>query len=537
MKNNKKFNNRRKPNRSQQNRRNNGEAEIKQDQAKGSSDQMSSLNDISWYAHNPALLEAAGRIPFAKLPGMTLDLKSLSVALGASSGRQDIVPANKLTIPGMLEIDWLPSVGWSVDNTSPASLAAKELYAKVREKFSGSLDEDAPDILIYMMALDSIYSYIGHLKRIYRTISTYSPMNTMLPDGVCKCMGITSAEATALRKEKTKLWGVINTLVAQSKKFTCPDVMDILRRHYWMSSNIYADANSAKAQFYVFNQTHFYQFNETTETGGSLELIAAPTDHTADGFYTFGDTLISKLAASADAYTINGHLMRAFEGSPSFSVDQLLEGETLDAVYVPEVLSQIHNIRTINSRVTLEDFAITQDPTTNTIIHKPAMTYNGTTSNVNWVTPNENTPVILDLHMDNPTVTDITIASRLAIAVRSVDTTNNKVFLYCGTEIPWSMSVIYYDNTNATYEAFAFSSFIGNAAKTVDATNTLLQALSLLSSFDWHPIVITLAGGTNDAKQIWPFGDIFNITTVDPEVMGDLHRVCVLSEFNAYGIA
>lgn len=496
---------------------------------------MSSLNDVSWYNKFPELLESAGRIPFAKYPGMDIPFGKVFTKDTSTSIAE--VTAPSYSYPGFLEIDWVPSVGYSDNNTSPISTAAKELYAKVRAKFSGALDEDAPDIIMYLMALDSIFAYIGYLKRIYRALNTYSPTNTMFPDGVLKCMEITPAEAVALRKNKTKFWGQINDLILQASKFTCPDVMDIFSRHYWMSSNVYGDAPSSKAQFYVFNQTHFYEFDETGSTGGALALIAGPTDHSADAYYEYGRSLISKLAASDDAYTINGHLLRAFEGAANFVVAKLEEDELLDAVYVPEVLSQIHNIRSMNGSILGTTFAITQDPTTNAIIHTPKLNVH-VSSNAsmfqNGTFAGPNTTFLLDLMTYTPSAGDIAVATRLTTMAGDYDAQNHQFTLIGGTEIVWSMSVIYYDSAQGAPRAYAFSSIITTNTDG-DTAVQILQTLGRLSAFDWHPLVYVAIYSNGTISALYPCGDLYNPTAVGLDTMRDLHRVCVLSEFNAYG--
>lgn len=98
-------------------------------------------NAIEWYSRYPQLLLGAGQIPYPYRPGMTLPLGKFY------NNNTDVV--NNTTIPGLLRIDWIPSVGQSDSPTSPISIVGKEVYAKVREKFSGSLDADAPDFVIY----------------------------------------------------------------------------------------------------------------------------------------------------------------------------------------------------------------------------------------------------------------------------------------------------------------------------------------------------------------------------------------------------
>lgn len=498
---------------------------------------LSSLNDISWYNHFPDLLEAAGRVPFAKYPGMDLKLGPVGFYTATPYSVKNI-PTAAFNMPGFLEIDWAPSVGYSANNTSPISIAAKELYAKVRSKFSGSLDENGPDIIMYMVALDSVFSYIGYLKRIYRALNTYSPLNTMFPDGVLKCMGITEIEAKTLRANKTQFWGVINDLISQASKFTCPDIMDLFNRHYWMNSNVYGDAPTPRAQFYVFNQTHFYQYDEKGETGGQLTLEPVPSNHTVQDYYDFGINMIAALTGSDDAYTINGHLMRAFEGSANFTVARLEENELLDSVYVPEVLMQIHNIRTTASSIAPSTWTITQDPTTNAVLHKPSLFFglNNATVTGNAMATADST-LLLDVNANQPTVSDVTISSRLCPAFGKVDDSTKTIEVFGGTEIVWSMSVVYYDTATSKCKSFAMSTIMCATASNIVHYQQIMQAIGRLSAFDWHPIVyVTYSGSEYTELNMWPVGDISNPTPITSDMLKDLHRVCVLSEFNAYGI-
>lgn len=498
---------------------------------------LSSLNDISWYNHFPDLLEAAGRVPFAKYPGMDLKLGSAKV-YSTNPYELTTLPIKAYNMPGFLEIDWAPSVGYSDNNTSPISIAAKELYAKVRSKFSGSLDENGPDIIMYMVALDSVFSYIGYLKRIYRALNTYSPLNTMFPDGVLKCMGITAAEAKALRANKTQFWGVINDLISQASKFTCPDIMDLFNRHYWMSSNVYGDAPTPRAQFYVFNQTHFYLYDDTGSTGGKLTLESVPDSHTVQDYYEFGNAMISALTGSDDAYTINGHLMRAFEGSANFTVARLEENELLDSVYVPEVLMQIHNIRTTASSINAESWTITQDPTTNAVLHKPTLFFGlGTQTVVGNALVTADSNLLLDIDATQPSVSDVTISSRLCPVFGAVNINDKTIEVIGGTEIVWSMSVVYYDTTTSECKSFAMSTLMCATPNNTAHYQQIMQAVGRLSAFDWHPIVyITFGDGSSTELTAWPVGDLSNPTPITSDMLKDLHRVCVLSEFNAYGI-
>lgn len=216
-------------------------------------------NEFSWYNKNPLLTESVARIPFPYRPGMKLsDVKLLNTARA-----QDRIPG---TVPGIMTIDWIPTVGYSNSNLSPISMTAKDIFSKVRSAFSGAIAADAPDFIMHIMAMDSVYSYISWLKRVYRASGTFTLNNHLTPEILLQAMGFPAATVPVIMRERTRLWGIINELVAMTNSFIVPDEFPIITRHMWMSDRAYGDAFSMNAQMYLFNCTRWYKFS-TEEAG------------------------------------------------------------------------------------------------------------------------------------------------------------------------------------------------------------------------------------------------------------------------------
>lgn len=513
-------------------------------------ERMDAKNDISWYSRYPELLVAAGSFPYPYRPGMKLDLGTLSTN-----------PAVKreFVIPGVLALDWMPSIGVSNDATSPASVAAKEIYAKVRAKYSGALEADAPDFMMYLMALDSVFSYIAWVKRIYRTINAWTPNNFILPDTVLSAMGLSIQDINQLRSEKTLLWQVINELVLQSRKFTCPALMDVFNRHYWMSDNVYTDANSINAQFYVFNLKAVYQFanlplaNDSANTGAGLQMVAMPKGTaaaplSAATLLNFGRNLIEALVAWDDAYTINGYLMRAFEGAPSFVVAEIAQDEQLTPVYEEEVLVQIENSLTIpngnslNVSATGNDFNVTQNVLTNAVVSNPTYQVATYSDPVNTLDLEGYTvPPLISIRSDAPTVADSVIASRLQAHCLSVTQEDESkpwiVKIECGTEVPirWALFMQPYDasNTSSTSPTAVHQQIVQGATGQIMA----IQLAALIAQFDWHPFIWLTCVTPYNGMRFFPIGDTHNVTSITAESLRNLHRICLFSEFSSFSIA
>ena len=503
-------------------------------------DGVTGRNDFSWYNRNPALTVAAASVPYPYRPGMQLP-----------PILTDIDEPNRLQgfdIPGVMALNWIPSVGTSNSPTDPASIAAKEVFAKVRSVFSGSIEADPPDFIIYLLALDSIFSYIGSLKRIYRVLNGYSPMNYQTPDALLNAMGIPKANIPAWRADKTLLWQQINTLIGMTQKFKCPAVFDIFNRHYWMNDNVYTDDASANSQFYVFKQYSVCKYAVTgTPAVGCLQQIPATIGVNPTAAFNFARSLIDALASSDDAYIISGYLTRAYEGFPVFVVDELKADETFSPLYVPEVLSQIENSTTVcgagatNDVVTkiLESALITQNPSTNSIVSNPL----GYSSNlVSTMTP------LISIRAEVPSVVDTVEATRLSAYMDysqpAVDTNYHPVD--CGTELPlfWRYYSVNSTNTKFIEDMHIISQTFDVNMKYPDTIvsttdgSWVIDSL-LMSSFDWAPRIIleiSMSNAQGVQNGVWPmmWWDVHNVTSVSYEQMKEIHRVCLLSEFNSF---
>lgn len=531
-------------------------------------DYTDAKNDISWYSKYPNLLLAAGSFPYPYRPGMNLDLGSFT----ASNTEWE----RQYRIPGVMSLEWIPSIGVSNSATDPASVLAKEFYAKVRARYSGSLSADAPDFAIYLLAMDSIFTYIAWLKRVYRVLSAWSPDNHVLPERLLQAMGLSPTAIESLRTNKTQFWQLINELVLQSRKFHVPAVMDIFNRHYWMSDNVYTDAASINSQFYIFNLKGVYKYvlNETTQVG-ELQLRRLPWVNESSSevvppitptvLYTFGSDLINALVSWDDAYDISGYLMRAFEGTPVFQVDEIPADQTFNPVFEPEVLQQIENSRSVPMGqyaliAAVQNFTISQNPATNAIISNPSFSFfygnngGGTISDAYGQTAGVVNPTI-SVRSDSPTVADSVIASRLQASVTITSTKvpkpgdpsttfdGKQIDIHCGTEIPltWKVfdgAMVWEDTGTPTitpFGSYVLMQVIDRIDGVTAAVGLQLIRSLLIEAFDWHPFAFWTinSGGAGETTIV---GDTHNVTSISVSDLDNLHKVCIYSELNAFSI-
>ena len=483
------------------------------------------FNDYTWYNNNPLLSEAVGRIPFPYRPGMDMEKYA--------------DPKLDRKVPGIAALHWVPSVGQSSLPTDPASIAAREIFSKVRSVFSGSIDAGAPDFVIYMLALDSIFSYIGSLKRIYRILDAYTPENYTWPGALLATLlpyDQKTPAATVInnfRENKAQLWQYINELIGMTKKFRCPDIFPLFKRHYWMNDNVYTDAPTPNSQSYVFVQDAFYRFGLTEVSSVQVGCVrlAQPQYKTPREAFEFGRTLIDSLGNGDDAYIISGYLTRAYQDTGVFFVDELASDEVFTPYYLPEVLEQIHNAMTITFQAKASSInascTVSQDPLTNAIVSAPK---NTDPTNVAFIgiTPK------LSVMNPSPTAIDVIEASRLSAYLASDGT------IIAGTEIPTYWALRSSETVGAGDSFIAQAEDIEMAAdKSAPVSwepSVSFSWLETISAFDWAPrfvITATLTGETKpyDAYEIW---EVKNTTTLSENDLSQINRICLLSEFNVF---
>lgn len=508
-------------------------------------DASSSLNDIGWYNRNPELLASASSLPFPYKPGMRLNVGDRIITDGV--GHYKTINESKI-YPGIMEIEFEYTIGNSADVSSPASITAKELFAQIRRAFSGSLDEDAPDLFMYCIALDSVHAYIAYLKRIYKTINAYTPDNYLYPEALFEAQfprgdlysDVHMPNYMDYVSGKVQFWNYINTLVNMVNKFHVPANMDIYNRHRWMNESVYADGDYVDSQQYVFVPRSFFTIIENSATGTGLHrssiYSAIPESGgriTIEHLYQFGVDMINALSEWDDAYTINGHIERAFEGQTFYTAALIGQDERISPVYSEEVLAQIHNLVCI-SDLNLGD--ITQNPESNAIITTA-------TSQLGQ------TRLYLDVPSRKPTGAEITIASRLAPVV--IDGV-----VYCGTEVPVALRVAYeklddgyvwHDITSLRFLLGNFTGSLNGVAQAESIAETLML-WSQVAAWKMAPMLPAFAamGGTTNGfidtvqgepvwePKVWHIGEVYNVTTVGNVDAANLHRICVYSEFNCF---
>lgn len=329
----------RKPKRNQKpNFRNDKISNGKENCDKGKEDmRASSTNDIDWYSQTPELLRDAASIPFSRPTGLPFRVMS---------SINDRTSNVEYTTPGIMTQQVVPLPG-SFSSRSALNTAATALYSFVRHANSGHSNYDAPDLMMYCVAMGQIYSFINYCQRIYGSANLYSMSNRYLPKALVTAQDVDFDDViTNLAQFR---YG-INSLIYKASAFACPSTIKYFERLAFMFSGIYAEGEDVKSQLYMYVPRGFLKYNEKTSTSGgylNMKWFSAPdtaaASFTVAQLIAFGNDLIQPLLSSEDIGIMSGDILKAYGSDGILKLMTLSEDYMIMPTTDLTVLEQMQN--------------------------------------------------------------------------------------------------------------------------------------------------------------------------------------------------
>lgn len=506
-----------------------------------------SSNDPAWYAKNAQLLEASASFAYSAPVGAPFRLDNIITL--ADAGANSTFQATAAAIPGLWRIMVAPTPGISIDAQSPINVAATNVYSYVRYKNSGASNYDSPDLMLYLIAMDSLYAAWNWCKRLYGVAASYNQQNRYMPKAYVQANGVDFEDLT---RNLADFRAFLNRTAAQITSFCVPATMNYNVRHSWMFANIYLDSDTAKAQQYMFVPAWFYLYDETTSPqGGKLVPISACYNLQAlmktSDVMDILTSMLNALAYSEDIGIMSGDILKAYGESNLFTLSPVLADYSVMPVYNQEVLMQIENLRSVNvSPANQPTFTLAQNPDTNFLTFDPTFTASSSL-------PSNGT--ILNMHKAVVTPADSMVASRLITTEKYTNSRVTPIVNSCGSEIVVRMDILTFIPTSANNDPLA--TFTDYDRMTMDLVaiqihqyytarpdgtviagskyQQILMELLLVSKFDWHPALYINIGNNEDTTEhsfFSPFMDVDNYTIIQTNDIDKLNEVALLSLFD-----
>lgn len=375
-------------------------------------------NDPSWYNGNGQLVKDAATVSFYTPAGAPF----------FSDSRQ-ATPTKGAAVPGIMTLDVVPTPGTSTERASALNLAALKLYTGMRKANSGAVNYSHADLMMYCLAMDSVYIMYSEMLRLYGIMNCWSQYNRYKPEDIVTALGYNYAD---FRENMADFRAWLNIWIKRANSFSLPVSFTISKRHAWLFSNIWSDSTNAKAQLYAYRPAIYYEWDDQgSEQGSQLKYKFWNYKGRWNSSKSFAevkqrmDSLLDQIANSDDIAIMGGDLEKAFGSQNMFNMASIDDNYSVEPTFSEEVLMQIENSMFLpgifkNASAHDESWNITQNVDENKIVYDPEFEIQATgydnmdALSAFYINYNkiyaDGTPI--NMHFDNPSPDDVMVATR-----------------------------------------------------------------------------------------------------------------------------
>lgn len=437
------------------------------------------------------------------------------------------------SVPGIMAIDVLPTMGIGHDSNDAINQYVRNVFTKLRSTNNQSAPYQAPDLGMYIMAIDSVHMGIEQLIRMYGIARTYSAMNRYYPNAALHAMGINPEDRTwdytNIYSNLADMRATILNLLIKIQTLAIPKGISICERHRELVKYIYKDGESVKSQAYVFRTPYLYKFNETySSQGGGLNAIPMPIGQNWMQWVATIDGMINELTNSQFFAIVSGDIIKAFGYEGLYRMPFFEETYTVVPLFNPEILLEIHNLTVCGDRYSDTAFDITQDAGTCSLICTPYTTTAGDC-------PSGAVHPIIDVPVDNPDPDLVMVASRLAVCGSVGYISEDSKYKFTpsavGSEIALRLTIYYYD-ANGSIQIAVTTSNVVNSFN--EFRNWMMHELF----FDWHPHIyyITYNSAHTQADFHTIVSELQNYTVMSPGDLMKMHEMAIYGALTMDGV-
>lgn len=490
-----------------------------------------SENDPEWYASDPQLLQDAYNLSFSDRLGLPIPAYQADYASTTPPYGEEVF----YRVSGLMRIGMMPVPGISESGQSAVNVAARKLFTYIRHANSGAANYQAPDLMMYLLAMDNAYTLWNWLVRLYGIAQVFSGRNAYLPSVIFEAENVDYASVCS---NLNQLRTAINIMGKKLMTMKVPGHLSYFKRHAWLFSNIFLDSTNAKAQMYMYSPSHLFQWNEYTPSG-ELAYLSPVSINTStskwkfDGLTSLINQFLDPIFYSEDFNIMSGDILKAYGEENCITIPSIEPDYVVLPVPNQEVAMQIENAELPLYTITADTtWRITQNNTEELIFNPTVIVGRSELGDSK----------LLNFHHDSVTPADVAVATRLNrvydiqdIQLEAQTSYTTCKLWSCGSEIVDSAKIYYLTNSNAVGTTPAYSTYVGS---------NMEQTLSRIcrhSQFDWAPVAKMYSqsgsGSTTAIKFVGYFGDLDNYTSVKNGVLVTMNDVALLSMFGIPGSA
>lgn len=493
-------------------------------------------NDPSWYIKEGQLAKDVASLSFNNALGVPVTLTDELSSLNRKT-------AFTSTLPGICVINTVPAMGVTYDRRSPVNIAANNIVGFIRSYNSGAKNYDAPDLMLMLGAMDSVYALIAHLMRAYGVARVFSHTNRYIGDALLYSMGFNAAD---VRQNLSNFRAYINMVITKASAICTPSIMTLYKRHFWMYSGVYKDEDIEKSQMYLYRPFSLWTYEENDEQGGYLKANAVASSFTANNGFaptvwslseweSFGDTMLDKLTTSQDIAVMSGDILKAYGEGNLWKLSLINEDYAVIPVYSQEVLDQIHNTTFVGIKVTGRNTTSTEtitpdisglDVTQYNYGSAPYLMFQPQFMNVGAACYTR----ICDVDSENPDPERVIVATRNMVMLQpwlAKDNSNVANLSTCGSDIALSASIVKYGDNGYLTSTHIFTNDVNSVGGLTD-----------LWKFKRAPLIYRMSSTTGAGNLSAVDGCIDNYTLVSFDDLRRMHESSLLAMFGVpfYGL-
>lgn len=529
-------------------------------------------NDWQWYALNEQLLKDSASYPFTYPLGNPIPYGSAGL------------DANKWAIPGICAIEVSPTPGYADDPNAPVNISARKQFSDIRKANSGSANYDSPDLMLYYLAVDSMFMMLSFFKRAYGVMLTYNPVNRYAPKAIIQSMGLDFDDIAANLADYRAM---LNTFIIKTSSMSIPRDMSYMAKHRWMFEGIYKDQDINKAQLYMFVPHGYYIYGLDSDGAGMLNWKRYNPYYSTPLKVSDIEVLLASIidpilygVGAQDFNIMSGDIIKAYGRENCLTMEQVATEYAILPEYSEEVLDQIQNATLIgalpetghNELPSGQIQDIVQD-TTKTYLKYTPLFYNRVPFSGNPSRPSTVTAVAGDnCFVTNRIVTfdrDVVLPEHTMVATRLTNIASQVTLvtgkyahlIKCdtlGSEVANQAHIWRYElDSNGVMKlvskrwfdiSWTFLNIISNYSTTnvgsvataiQDMYDDMHQLMTELSYFHRHMPVAITAGLVDESTGNWNFDsfngyffDVNSYTVLNRDDLKQMAEAALLSEFD-----
>lgn len=488
-------------------------------------------NDPKWYTNIGPIASDYASLPYSYPLGVGLPIENSNKSTDTSYS------TDSRNFAGIITLNVAPGIGVCNNSTDPANIAAQQLYTMVRKANSGAINYDKTDLMMVVVAMDSAYMLYEELLRAYRCLGVYNTMNRYQPDALLRSLGFDSKIGNSMADFR----GVLDLFAYKLASVNIPDQFDIIHRHSWLFTNVYADSDDKRAQLYAVKPDGYFIWtegasSEPTKLGYTKRHEVYGLSNASDLVSSMDqikhaiDTIMEPILGSQDVGVISGDLAKAFGEGGMIKIQPVQTYEALQITFNLEVCHQIMNAEILPyGSLSDADITVNMDNLTTgpQLVYQPKVTL----SNVGggYFTPTRERNHLINLKGMSPSPETNLVATRYNLVLGAKDAQNKCVITSCGTEIVTGATIYQFHVnpqgviTDVNTQAVR-SDVILEQSTSIASNASVLTSMCQRSHFNYNPSMHLWIKRADFLEYNGVLQDINDFTWIDDATMSSLKR-------------